>query len=163
MQTISSLSRIIFFMLISLVLERMLTYTAKDPFIVDALLLIAVAVRAHSNRTESVPFSWKSETILSSLGFWLGSYLHFVLRILRMANCKISPISSTDWLLIWVYKYSIAFFGLLLLSRIKAFRLVDRSVSFLRSSSISSSIYPMISAPKCMKILYRHITAFLRT
>lgn len=57
-----------------------------------ALLLMAVPVIAHSNLTESVPFSWKSWTILSNLGFWLGSSLHFCLRILRMASCRMSPI-----------------------------------------------------------------------
>ena len=35
----------------------MFTYVVREFFIVDALLLIAVPVIAHSSLTESVPFS----------------------------------------------------------------------------------------------------------
>ena len=113
-------------------------------------LLMAVAVSAHSSSTDSVAFSWKSATIRSSLPFCPGSSLHLVFRILRMASCRMSPISSTVCPRTCASRYSMAFLGLLLLRRMKALRLVDRSVSLRRSSSISSSISPMMSDPKCM-------------
>jgi hypothetical protein len=57
---ISSLSRMILLTLISLVLLRMLTYVLRELLMLAAELLIAVPVIAHSSRTESVPFYWKS-------------------------------------------------------------------------------------------------------
>ena len=60
---------------------------------VEAELLMAVAVSAHYRSTDSVAFSWKSDTILSSFAFCDGSSLHFIFRIFRMASCRMSPIS----------------------------------------------------------------------
>ena len=103
--------------------------------IVAGELLMDVDVIAHSRRTDSEALREKSLTILSSLGFCDGSYLHFCLRIFKMANCKISPISSTAWKLICCSRYLSAFSGLLLCSNKKAFLLVERSVSLTNSSS----------------------------
>jgi hypothetical protein len=46
----------IFLTFISFVLPRILTYALSEFLIVYALLLIAVAVIAHSSKTESVAF-----------------------------------------------------------------------------------------------------------
>ena len=105
----------------------------------------------------------KSLTILSSFGFWLESSLHFCLSILRMANCKISPIYSTAWKLICCSRYFKAFSGLLLFRRRNAFLFVDKSVSFKSNSSTSSSISPITSDPKFAKTLNKQTTEFLLT
>ncbi len=111
-------------------------------------------VNAHYNLTLSDDgLLEKSETIFKSLGFELESYLHFCFKIFKIANWRISPISYTAWKLICCSKYFKAFCGLLLFNKRKAFLLVDRSVYFWSSSSISSSMSPIISEPNVMNTL----------
>ena len=129
----SSLSRIIFLTLSSLVFVNIFTYEYKEDLMVPGELLMDVDVIAHYSLTDYVAFKEKSLTILSNLAFWDESYLHFCFNIFKIANCKISPIYYTAWKLICCYKYFKAFSGLLLFRSKNAFLLVDKSV-YLRSN-----------------------------
>lgn len=70
--------------------------------------------------------------------------------IFSIANCKISPISSTAWKLICLSRYIIAFSIFVLYNSKNAFLFVDKSVYFINNSSTSSSISPIISDPKLL-------------
>lgn len=130
---------------------------------VETLLLIAVEVMAHSKLTDSDALTEKLLIILSSLGFCEASSLHVTLNTLRIASLRISPSSYNVWLFTCAWMYCIAFCGLVLYRRRKALRLVDKSVSFFSNFSISSSMSPIISEPKCTYTWYRQTTAFLLT
>lgn len=114
LQMVASLSRMIFLTLSSLVLAKILTYEYNEALIVETLLLIEVDVIAHSRLTDYEDFMVKSRISLRSLAFWLESYLHLILKTLRMANLRISPTSYKVWLLTWNWMYCMAFCGLVL-------------------------------------------------
>ena len=111
-------------------------------------LLIDKEVIEHSKRTDSEALKEKSLTIFKNFAFWLGSSFAFCFKTFKIANCRISPIYSTDSLFICCFKYPIASSGFVLFNKRKALRLAERSVSVRRSSSTFSSISPTISDPK---------------
>lgn len=82
----------------------------------------------HSNNTDSDALKVNAFIIFKNLALLAGYYLAFCFNTFKMANCKMSPISSKASEFIWCWRYSIALVGLLLFNKINAFLFVDRSV-----------------------------------
>ena len=73
-----------------------MTYEDNEFFILNTELLIDNDVIEHYNKTDSEALTVKSFIIFKYFPLWLCYYFAFCFKTFNIANCKMSPIYSTD-------------------------------------------------------------------